>query len=310
MLAHVKWFAPWSEHPTDYGLLLSPRMALAAGLALGVVLLAAVAERLWHEPAIFRRLDGLVRWGPFFVGTHAGLPLVVAAVTGRLFAPHLYVEQNALGLGLLAFELAVGALLVVGLFTRAAAVGLVFLGPLAALPFGFEGIVEQVHFLGIALFLFLIGRGPLALDRLRRPAGTPDARVPLWAVTMLRVLAGLSVAFTALTEKVLNPALSAALLYLRPELNVARGLGMDDASFALAAGAAEFAIGIWIASGQLTRVAIILAWFPFNATLLLFGWRELLGHFPIFGIMFLLLVAANVGAPHVRRGLQREAAAA
>lgn len=105
---------------------------------------------------------------------------------------------------------------------------------------------------------------------------------------MLRVLAGFSIAFSALTEKILNPRLSEALLGQRPEL----------------------AIGAWIASGQVTRLAIILAWFPFNLSLVPFGWDELLGHLPIYGIMFLLLVASPADAWHVRTTLRRHAAAA
>lgn len=311
MNAHAKWFVQWSEYPTEYGLLFSDRMLLAAIAAVGVIGAAWWIQRNVAEPGILHVFDRLVGWGPFFVGTHAGLPLVVAAVTGRLFAPHLFVPPDALGIGLLAFEGIVGLLLLVGFLTRYAAIGLAILGPLASIPFGWEGIVEQVHFLGIAVFLFLIGRGPLSVDRAlpgRKPA--PPEAVPAWAVTMLRVLAGFAIAFSALTEKILNPALGQALLREHPYLNVGRIVGMSDATFILAAGIAEFVIGAWIMSGQVTRLAILLAWFPFNVTLLVFGWLELLGHLPIFGIMFMLLCASEVDAWRTRQRLRQEAMAA
>ncbi len=300
MLEHAKWFVDWQQYPTDYALLLSPRMLLAVAAAAVVIGVAWWVHRNIAEPAVLGIFDRFVRWGPFFIGTHAGVPLVVAALTGRLFAPHLFVEDRQFGSGVLLFEGAVGALLVLGLLARYAAFGLAFLGPLSASAFGWEGIVEQAHFLGIAVFIGMLGRGPLSLDRIvpGRP-GTPPVDAPIWAVTMLRVLAGFAVAFSALTEKILNPALGAALVASRPEVNFARGLGV-----------AEFVIGAWIASGQVTRLAILLAWLPFNATLLLFGWDELLGHLPIFGIMFMLLVASEADAWHVRRTLRHEAQAA
>ena len=311
MSAHVKWFVDWRNYPTQYALLLSSRFA--AALAISVIVIGAAwwVQRNVREPRLLRFFDRFVDWGPFFVGTHAGLPLLVAALSDRLFAPHLFVHiDSQASYVLLAAEGLVGALLVLGLFTRAAAVGLAVLGPLAASYFGWEGIVEQLHFLGIALFLVLIGRGPLSLDRVLQRRQIPQPRAPTWAITLLRVLSGAGIAFNALTEKILNPALSAALLQQRPELNPLRALGVDDPAFVLVAGVLEFVIGLWIASGQVTRLAILVAWFPFNITLLLFGWDELLGHLPIYGVMFMLLVAPQADAWHVRQRLRAQAVAA
>lgn len=311
MTQHVKWFVDWQSYPTQYELLLSGRTALAVGIAIAVIAGAWWVQRNVAEPRFLHVFDGLVRWGPFFVGTHTGLPLLVAALSGRLFAPHFYVSfDSPASYVTLLLEGVIGLLLLLGLFTRAAAIGLGILGPFAASFFGWEGIVEQVHFLGIAAFLFLIGRGPLSLDRVIGRHRLPPPDVPTYAVTVLRVLTGFAIAFNALTEKILNPELSLALLRERPELNAGRALGLEDPAFVLVAGVLEFAIGAWIASGQVTRLAILVAWLPFNVTLLLFGWDELLGHLPIYGVMFMLLAAPEADAWHVRQQLRREAAAA
>lgn len=312
MSDHAKWFVDWQSYPTQYGLLLSERTLVAVIAAAALVGGAWWVQRNIPEPRPLLVFDRLIGWGPFFVGTHAGLPLLVAALTGRLFAPHFFVPiDDPFAAGVLLFEGVIGLLLLVGLLTRYAGFGLAVLGPMSSYAFGWEGIVEQIHFLGIALFLAVIGRGPLSVDRAVFGRGVRIPRpAPTWAVTLLRVLAGFSVAFSALTEKLLNPQLSLALLAARPELNLARPFGVDDPTFVLLAGVAEFAIGAWIASGQVTRLAIILAWFPFNITLIPFGWDELLGHLPIYGIMFLLLVASEADAWHVRTRLRREAARA
>lgn len=178
MIAHAKWFIDWRSYPTQYSLLLSERMLLAVAFAAALVGGAWLVQRRIPEPGPLRFFDRFVGWGPFFVGTHAGLPLVIAALAGRLFVPHLLVADEPSGAALLAVEGVVGAMLVLGALTRVAAVGLAVLGPLAASYFGWEGIVEQVHFLGIALFLVLIGRArsPSIAASGARPPSTTTCR--------------------------------------------------------------------------------------------------------------------------------------
>ena len=43
-------------------------------------------------------------------------------------------------------------------------------------------------------------------------------------------------------------------------------------------------------SGALPQVAVLVAMVPFNATLLLFGQTELVGHLPVYGAFLALLV--------------------
>jgi len=43
-------------------------------------------------------------------------------------------------------------------------------------------------------------------------------------------------------------------------------------------------------SGVFVRLLILALWLPFNLTIPLLGWPELVGHLPIYGIMGLLLI--------------------
>jgi hypothetical protein len=52
----------------------------------------------------------------------------------------------------------------------------------------------------------------------------------------------------------------------------------------------ELAIGLLLVFGVFVRETIIVAWLPFNLTLTVFNWVELVGHLPFYGIMALLLV--------------------
>lgn len=302
---HVKWFTDPSRHPTDYSLLLTLPVLAAfavAGLAIAV---AAWLQRNVPEPRIFRALERFAWIGPLSLGAHVGVALIAAATLGMLFVPSLRVERDAFGFALLAVEAACGVLLLVGFGTRFAAVALALLGVVAMQPFSFESILEQVHILGAAIFLYITGRGAASIDRVlrqQRALSVPEA--PAVALTLLRVCMGVGIAFGALTEKLLNPGLAAALLDERPYLNVAAGLGVSNGQFAYTAGVTELVIGLVIVSGQLTRPAIAVGAALFTITLPVFGWLELLGHLPYYGIMLTLLIAPSPSPSDVRTQLR------
>ncbi|MGZ5417321.1 MAG: hypothetical protein ACXWDI_09095 [Nocardioides sp.] len=47
--------------------------------------------------------------------------------------------------------------------------------------------------------------------------------------------------------------------------------------------------GLLVISGALPQVAVLIAAVPFNATLVLFGQAELVGHLPVYGVFLALL---------------------
>jgi uncharacterized membrane protein YphA (DoxX/SURF4 family) len=304
-LGHVKWFVDPSRHPTDYSLLLTLPVLVAFAIALVAVAVAFVIAHRVPEPRIFASLERFAGVGPLALGVHVGVALVWAALLGMLFVPSLRVQPDDEGRILLIAEALVGLGLGLGAGTRAAAVGLALLGAIAMVPFSLESILEQAHLLGAAIYLFVIGRGPIAVDALfgqKRSVERQEA--PAFALAVLRVAMGFGIAFGALTEKLLDPALSAALLAQRPELNVLRGLGLGDPQFVYLAGLAELVIGAVILSGQLTRPAMVVGALLFTITLPLFGWLELLGHLPYYGMMLTLLLSPDAKSPTVRRQLR------
>jgi len=309
-LAHVKWFTDPSRYPTDYSLLLTFPVIAAfavAGLAIGV---AAWVQRNVSEPRIFRALERFAWLGPLALGLHVGIALIWAATVGMLFVPSLRVERDELGFALLVVEGVCGALLLVGFGTRVAALALALLGVVAMMPFNFESILEQVHILGIAIFLFITGRGAVSIDRIfRQQKALPVAEAPAVALTLLRVCMGVGIAFGALTEKLLDPGLAGALLTDRPYLNFVAGSGVSNGQFAYLAGLIELVIGLVIVSGQLTRPVMAVGAVLFTATLPIFGWLELLGHLPYYGIMLTLFIAPSADPRRVREQLRQGKAA-
>ena len=306
MLQHVKWFTDPKPFPTHYELLLTWSVLLSFALALAAIGIAFWIQHNVPEPRVMRALERFAGYGPLALRLHLGAALIVAAIFGLLFVPSLHLdEKRTLGAAILVLEAVAGASILLGAATRAGAVVLTLLGVVAMQPFNFESVLEQVHILGIAAFLFLIGAGRLSLDRLRgvRPPVEHDL-VPMTALATLRILMGFGIAYTALTEKLLNPSLAQSLVDRYPQVALNRSVGLPDAALIWAAGTTELAIGLVIMSGQITRPVMAVGAFLFTITLFVFGWPELLGHLPFFGIMFLLFIAPNADTSRVRRALR------
>lgn len=305
-LAHVKWFVDPTGHPTDYGLLLTAPVLAAFAVALVAVAVAYVVAHRLTEPRPIRALERVAGFGPLALGLHVGIALVAAAIVGLLFVPSLRLSTDVSGRILQVAEIVVGLGLALGLGTRVAAAGLALLGVVAMVPFSPESILEQAHLLGAAIFLFVVGRGPIALDHavFRTRGSLEHDKAPHAALVLLRVAMGFGIAFGALTEKLLDPALAGELLAARPELNVLRVVGVSDGAFVYLAGSTELVIGALILSGQLTRPVMALGAVLFTMTLPLFGWSELLGHLPYYGMMLTLFLAPDAESRTVQRQLR------
>ena len=301
----MKWFTDPAAHPTDWSLLLSLAVIVAFVVALGAVGLAYLIQHRVAEPKLLKTFERFAGVAPAVLGLHLGVALAVSALLGVLFSPNLRPNDDLIGHAILVIEAMCGLMLLLGLATRPGSILLALLGVLAMQPFTFESILENVHILGIAIFLFILGRGPFSLDRIRGvkpPTRNEDA--PTWALTLLRVSLGFAIAFSALTEKLLDPGLAKALLDEKPFLNIARPFGIDDPQFAFLAGLTELVIGVVVMSGQVTRPAMAIGAVLFTMSVPLFGWSELLGHLPFYGIMFVLFMAPNANSWRVKRNLR------
>lgn len=298
--AHEKWFFEGPRPPLELASMLGPPNVLFILLAL---LVTGAAFFWWRRrglrgllpgPDVFggsagRRsaLYGLV---PAILGVHVAVPLLVSGVQGTLFAPSSALPgawTYILGL----VQTGVALSFFYGGFARAAAVVLALVWGLGLITVGPEAMLENVFYLGFAGFFYLAGRGPVAIDRLIFPRLEPPARLMRHAVPAMRVGVGLSLVTVAITEKLANVPLATGFLEQYPlNFTGALGLPLPDTLFILSAGTVELIVGLFILFGIFPREIILVAWLPFNLTLTVFNWTELIGHLPFYGAMAVLLV--------------------
>ncbi|MEX2502928.1 MAG: hypothetical protein WD336_11175 [Trueperaceae bacterium] len=299
-VAHEKWFLGADAYPTLPASVLSlPNLAYV----LAALALTALAAWIWHRRGRRGFVPELSAFGadpdrraalyavvPAVVGVHLAVPLLVSGVQGTLFVPNAVLE-GAWPYLLGVVQIGIALSLFYGALVRLTATVLAASWLVGWVAVGIEPMMEAAHVLGFAVFFWLAGRGPFAVDRLAFPRWEPSVRWARAAVPALRIGTGVGLVVLAFTEKLANLPLATAFLQEYP-INVpaALGLPVPDGAFMLAAGAVELFVGLCLVLNVFPREVILIAWFPFNLTLAVFDWVELVGHLPTYGVMATLLV--------------------
>ncbi len=329
-LLHERWFVDSSPFPLAWAGVTRPGALLAVAAASGLFLAAAF---VWRQSGRRPLVPGPFRLGadadslavlygaiPLVLALHLSVTLFVSGVTLHLFAPNLALgEPGAVPIGSIGgavaalAQIGIGLALFYGALTRIAALLLVLLWVAGAIWFGPALLLEHAIVPGIALTLYLTGRGPFAVDALLNPRlGLPRLRFLTHALTPLRIGTGVSLVTLAFTEKIWNLPLGLAFLERYPvNFLPAWGIPIGDETFLLAAGAVELLAGLLLIANVYVRVGILVLWLPFNLTLAAFGWIELVGHLPIYGAMAVLALWGRGSADDLRalqRGLMQRPA--
>ncbi len=247
-----------------------------AGIVLVVTLAAFIVWRLRDERsflpgpsafgATFESKSLLYRLLPLIIGIHFAVPLLVDGTHTRLFSP------NDRMTGLPAFiaglsETFIALSFFFGGLTRVSAALLAVLWVSGFWIVGAENTLENSVYLGAAVFFFMAGRGPVAIDRILFPKLEPPPSLARNAMIPLRIGLGASLTVVAFTEKLANQPLALDFLKTHPlNFTAALGLPISDELFVLAAGCVELLVGLWILLGIFNREIVIFALLPFNLT--------------------------------------------
>jgi hypothetical protein len=105
---------------------------------------------------MFQRLEPAA---PAILGVQAAISLIYAATQLELFVPNIDLPENLLGGAIAAVAIVAGFTFITGVLTR---IGALLIIGLFLLAFGYAAwyeALEQVIFVGIALYLVAVGRG-------------------------------------------------------------------------------------------------------------------------------------------------------
>lgn len=285
---HERWFVE-SQPAGDWSFFLSPLpLLLTATVVVVAVLWRQVALRFDRpELAVLSPLARLVPWVPRLLGVHLGVALLALAATGAFITPSNDHLEGPGGTALLLVEAALGVWLVTGYRLSPAAALVLGLGPALALVAGPTALGECANLAAVAGFLVVVPPGADAYG-----AARPTPEQLRRALLVLRLGVGVALIVLAFSEKLTNPAMAIDTLEHYPSLDVFGlvGLHLAPETFVAIAGATELLFGLLVISGAFPQVAVLVAMVPFNATLLLFGQTEMVGHLPVYGVFLALLV--------------------
>jgi hypothetical protein len=302
MILHERWFTDESRFPVQFDTWSSSGSLSAVAVAVGITILATLIHRSRGRHTVvpgpialgmpWENYVKLLSWVPLVIGLHMGVALLVSGVNRQLFVPNLVLPIDIVGGVLGMLEIWIALAFIYGALARPAAAALAFIWILGMLVFGPLRLIEHTEIFGIAFFLFVTGRGPLAFDMAMEKLHKPLGPLVPYAVPVLRISLGIALAVVAFTEKLWNIPMGLAFLSDH-HFNFFPYVGMpwiDDTKFLLIAGTVELLLGLMLIAGTYVRLIIILTLIPFNLTLPFLGWRELVGHLPTYGILALLLL--------------------
>lgn len=149
---------------------------------------------------------------PLMIRVHMGITLLVSGVTRQLFVPNLELPVNLLRGVIGLAEIAIGLSFVYGALARSAAAALGALWIVGAVLFGPTRLIEHAEVLGVAFFLFVTGRGPLAFDKAMERLHRPIPALIPYVVPVLRISTALAIIVVAFTEKLWNIPMGLAFL--------------------------------------------------------------------------------------------------
>jgi len=302
MILHERWFTDEVKFPVQFDTWSSADSIVPVAVAIAITVVGTIIWRARGRQSVvpgpialgmpWENYVRLLTWVPLVIGVHMGVTLLVSGVNRQLFVPNLELPVNLLG-GLLGMvEIAIALSFIYGALARPAAAALAVIWIIGTLIFGPLRLIEHTEILGIALFLFATGRGPLAFDMALDRLNKPLAPLIPYAVPVLRVSLGIALMVVAFTEKLWNIPMGLAFLS-EHHFNFFPYIGLpsiDDTKFLLIAGTIELIVGLMLITGTYVRLIIVLTLIPFNLTLPFLGWRELVGHLPTYGILALLLL--------------------
>lgn len=286
--AHIKWFVPFEELTSGKMIEFSfadPAVQIGVGIVLVALIVAFWLEIKTKTPnwlkAFSQKHEKLVLW---IFQIIVGLFLLLTAYESILFAPIFEVAGVAQKI-VSAVTVLAGLLMIFNYRIWIAAILLAISYVCAVGFYGFGAMIEHLHLLGIAIFMFLydFSYRNLAFVEKIRPRG----------FDILRISTGVALIILAWHEKLSFPILSEEFLaihhwnFMKDVFHISF---FTDKVFALASGLTEMLFGLLFVLGWVTRINTLATAFFFITTAIILGPHEVLGHMPIFAVVIIFLV--------------------
>jgi hypothetical protein len=268
--AHVKWFTEIEAERAAIETIISPFFVITALIC--ATLLAMLPQliprfQLDHDPEKVVKWVSVIQPYTFFIIQYGlAVTLVMQVLTHGLFAPELIAPEGILGW---LVYVTIVLLLIPHRFTaRAAGVLLLVQFAFTTYAHSFLHMMDYAFYLGM-IFMLLFHK----------------TRLMPFNLGILYLTTGVSLCWVAV-EKWVYPGMSVSAIVN----NDVPTFGIMPDTFAVMAGFIEFMVGYLLIVGILNRILSLVLTMIFISTTMLFGWLEIVGHFPIHLILFIFII--------------------
>jgi hypothetical protein len=269
-MAHVKWFTEVEPQKESIEQILSPlfmSLALTAAVVLGTLTLLIPKTTNWKQIQTWdARLSSLRKYSRYILKYGTAIALIIQVVNGTLFAPELPIVNSlttvlawiSIALLLIPNHIStkIGAALLLGLFVS------------VTMNFGIFYMLDYGFYVAI-IGVLLVGRTKY------ENVGFP----------FLYLGTGLSLCWVAV-EKWVYPTMSLDIV----ANHHVPTFGFEPAVFIVMAAYIEFVVGYLLVVGILNRVLGLVVTVIFVLTTMLFGMKEIIGHFMVHIVLIIFII--------------------
>ncbi len=273
IVAHVKWFSEFdfSDAPRALGDLLTPTLiGLVIASIVVTSILVIVDKRLddvgWYG-AINDWLSSHQEHSDVILRAAMAAVLLVSWENRALLTPEL--EEGSAWVGWLQFALAIS--LLIPRLSRWAGAGIGLLWLIGVFEYGAFHMLDYLHYVGIAVYLFL--------------STHPKEQLRGAALPALYSTVGFALIWLGF-EKLVYPEWALHVLEENPNLL----LGLDADFFLQGAAFVEINLGFLLIIGLLERPLAAVITLVFFTTTLIFGRVEVIGHTPLHAALVVFLL--------------------
>jgi uncharacterized membrane protein YphA (DoxX/SURF4 family) len=264
-------FSDKSMHVLDA--LKSPQnvmIAILVGIGIAIVLLLYFFFQYSPIGKLFdKRLQHLENIGHLLIRISLGASLLASAYFYSFMGPEISVVTLPLGNFLVPVMYVLGVLLVLGIFTRVAAVlGFIIL-LLTTYVYG-EYMFTYFNYFGEYLVLIIFGSYFLSLDNKFFGASKLIRKYKDWEIFILRTTFGLSVMYPAITIKLLHPDVIVEIYNKYHMGQIWWLFPQDPLLTSLGTGLAQILVGLFLIIGFETRFASFVTFLLYFGSIIFF----------------------------------------
>lgn len=265
------------------------KVALFVFIGVSIALIANFVFRLTRPgKALNAFLDRFGMYGLLLVRIATAAALILSALGGVFLAPELPLSAMPHPVVVRAIMLAAGWMLAVGLMTELAAALMIVLFSGAVAAYG-SYLVTYVNYLGEFLALAFFGSRFWSFDALLLGKQTMLEHLKHYEGTIIRVLFGVSLIWTAVAVKLLHPELTIRVVNEWHLTQFHLLFPSDPRLLVLGAGITEIVIGLFIIFGFEMRMTVFISLFYLTLSLLYFR-EDVWPHLLLYGVSLCLLV--------------------